>query len=89
MLYDSGSLILTELISNALRYDKPITVELSYGPGGLCLEVTDTSTDLPERQSPEDDEENGRGLLLISALATDWGFRPAPGGKTVYAVLET
>jgi anti-sigma regulatory factor (Ser/Thr protein kinase) len=88
LLYDSGSLILTEMISNALRHEKSITVEFSYRPGHLHLEVTDSSTDLPERQSPGDDEENGRGLLLISALTTEWGFRPAPGGKTVYAMLE-
>ncbi|WP_189327549.1 ATP-binding protein, partial [Streptomyces flaveus] len=35
---------------------------------------------------PQPDDESGRGLLLIAALADRWGTEPyAPSGKTVWA----
>ncbi|CAL9638058.1 hypothetical protein [Streptomyces griseomycini] len=42
-------------------------------------------------RAPDTDSESGRGLLLVTALAADWGVtdrRPGPG-KTVWAVVGT
>jgi hypothetical protein len=34
------------------------------------------------------DREHGRGLLLVAALAEDWGTDPLPSGKRVWAELQ-
>ncbi|GGP63660.1 hypothetical protein [Streptomyces sindenensis] len=35
-----------------------------------------------------DDETSGRGLLIVGALAEQWGVRPRNPGKTVWAHLS-
>ncbi|GAA2726570.1 ATP-binding protein [Actinocorallia aurantiaca] len=88
-LYESASLVLTELVSNAIRSEKPIGVAFSRrDSASLRVEVRDSGSGLPEAVAAEDDEESGRGLLLVGALAVEWGWRPIPDGKIVYAVLS-
>jgi anti-sigma regulatory factor (Ser/Thr protein kinase) len=90
-LYDSGSVVLTEMISNAIRSDDVIEVEifLDDDRSFVHFEVFDTCQDVPEQRTPDDEEENGRGLLLIELLAAKWGWRLVSEGKVVYALLET
>jgi signal transduction histidine kinase len=89
-LYDDASVILVELITNAIRSNDAIDVEVypSDDSSSLHVEVHDTCREIPEQQYPGADEESGRGLLLIAALAKEWGWTPTPGGKVVHAVLE-
>jgi anti-sigma regulatory factor (Ser/Thr protein kinase) len=89
-LYDDASVVLVELITNAIRSNDAIDVDLypSGDSGRLHVEVHDTCQEAPVQQSPGDDEENGRGLLLIAALAKEWGWTPTHDGKIVHAVLE-
>ncbi|WP_432097538.1 ATP-binding protein [Streptomyces sp. bgisy100] len=64
-------------------------------PEGLCarepamlrIEVSDAATEHPILHKASEDEESGRGLFLIDALATAWGSHDrSPGiGKTVWA----
>jgi len=55
-------------------------------PALIRIEVTDTHPALPTRRTPAPDEDQGRGLLLVEALATRWGVRERVGpGKTVWA----
>jgi hypothetical protein len=60
-----------------------------FGTGaGVRLEVTDpVDIALPQPRRPQDTEESGRGLYLLGALATRWGWRQVPGGKTVWAEI--
>ncbi|HUJ08004.1 MAG TPA: ATP-binding protein [Streptosporangiaceae bacterium] len=52
------------------------------------IEVYDSScTPLPAPRDGDDDEETGRGLTVIAALATDWGWRPDSLGKVVWCEL--
>jgi anti-sigma regulatory factor (Ser/Thr protein kinase) len=90
-LYDSASVVLTEMISNAIRSDDVIEVDvfLDDDQRFVHLEVFDTCQDVPEQQTPDDEAEVGLGLLLIEILATKWGWRLTPEGKVVYALLET
>ncbi|OEU96558.1 hypothetical protein AN216_20005 [Streptomyces oceani] len=90
--------IAAELATNAVRHghvpgrDFHLRLTESAGPKPvLRIEVTDTRT---ERQpgpvpAPDDDAEHGRGLLLVAALARDWGTAACPSapGKTVWAEL--
>src|SRR5689334_8835108 len=66
-LYDSASVVLTEMISNAIRSDDVIEVDafLDDDQRFVHIEVFDTCQDIPEQRTPDDEEENGRGLLLI------------------------
>lgn len=54
------------------------------------IEVSDARGErLPEGRDTGSVEDGGRGLLLVDALATEWGTAPRPGapGKTVWAVV--
>ncbi|MFE4666741.1 ATP-binding protein [Streptomyces sp. NPDC056716] len=78
----------TELIANVVRHvpDRKCTVRLLRQDGGARVEVTDTSDELPT-PSPQLSmvSENGRGLLLLEAVADKWGVDVrAGGGKTVW-----
>ncbi|WP_327680839.1 ATP-binding protein [Kitasatospora sp. NBC_00458] len=86
-------LLLSELATNACRHadaprDRLILVGCSVLDGStLRIEVSDADPRLPvpRRAGPED--ETGRGLELVAALATAWGAHPrGPGhiGKTVW-----
>ncbi|GAB2987836.1 hypothetical protein GCM10023080_061790 [Streptomyces pseudoechinosporeus] len=82
-------LCVSELLANVINHlgeGTPVTVRLSRTDGGRTrLEVSD-----PEayawliRRRPGPDDETGRGLLLLDAVALCWGVEQGPGGKTVW-----
>lgn len=93
---ESAVLLLSELFTNALRYRPPgtqIVTRFMLYPDRFRLEVDDASESVPFVQKPSDDDESGRGLLLVEALADKWDVTPrtregfyAPG-KTVWFEL--
>lgn len=98
-LVDIAELLVSELATNAVvhaggRY----RLTLSLGTGTLRCEVADERPLLPlppHRQAGSDDHldvdpdsENGRGLLLVDALAHRWGSRLVDDGKEVWFELE-
>ncbi|MEU5881599.1 SpoIIE family protein phosphatase [Spirillospora sp. NPDC047279] len=77
-------LLASELITNALRYAPgPIELRLLMERTVVC-EVLDRSAALPRLRHAADDEENGRGLLVVSQLAHRWGTRRTAAGKVVW-----
>jgi serine phosphatase RsbU (regulator of sigma subunit)/anti-sigma regulatory factor (Ser/Thr protein kinase) len=77
-------LLASELITNALRYAKgPIELRLLH-EGTLVCEVHDTSAALPRLRHATDEEENGRGLQVVSRLSHRWGTRRTSVGKVVW-----
>ncbi|WNM35462.1 ATP-binding protein [Streptomyces sp. Li-HN-5-11] len=54
--------------------------------GRLRVSVTDANDALPTLCEASPEDESGRGLALVAALADDWGAEPRPGGigKTVW-----
>lgn len=93
--YDA-SVVLSELTTNAvLHAGTDLRVKISYDDRVLTLEVTDGSPKLPMARRPNPRAATGKGLVLVEALATQWGVRPEPAGKTIWAsfaeagVLET
>ncbi|MFF0789614.1 ATP-binding protein [Streptomyces spiralis] len=60
--------------------------------GRVRVEVSDAHGErLPKARDAGTDEDGGRGLLLVSSLAKEWGtaLRPGAPGKTVRAVVPT
>lgn len=91
-LADSAALLANELVTNAVTHCRVpsarVRVTLTLDHGGLLLEVADPDRDrLPRARVPGPDEESGRGLELVTALADNWGHRQDPYTKCVWARL--
>ncbi|MFE0361520.1 ATP-binding protein [Streptomyces griseoaurantiacus] len=91
--HDAAVLVVAELTANAVLHglvpgrDFALSLLRDETLGTLRIEVTDTHPALPARRTPAPEEDTGRGLLLVEALATDWGVEGRPGpGKTVWAL---
>ncbi|MFE5329391.1 SpoIIE family protein phosphatase [Embleya sp. NPDC056575] len=86
-LVDITELLVSELVTNALRYGAgPIRLRLLRGRALLC-EVADAGTTLPRMREADDTDEGGRGLQLVNQLAERWGSRKSGHGKTVWFEL--
>ncbi|MFG2353466.1 SpoIIE family protein phosphatase [Streptomyces sp. NPDC048521] len=80
-------LVLSELITNAIRYGSdPIHVRLIHDRTLIC-EVADGSSTSPHLRYAATTDEGGRGLFLVSQLAERWGTRYTPHGKVIWAEL--
>ncbi|AEY87166.1 magnesium or manganese-dependent protein phosphatase [Streptomyces hygroscopicus subsp. jinggangensis 5008] len=78
-------LILSELLTNAIRYGAPpVRVRLLLGRTLVC-EVADGSNTSPRLRRAASTDEGGRGLFLVSQFADMWGTRYAPRGKVIWA----
>ena len=102
---ETAELVVSELVTNAVRFSGDpartlryseradaglIALSLRHFPDGLLIEVYDTDSNPPVLCDADADAENGRGLMLIDALAKEWSyFFPPDGGKVVYCVLES
>lgn len=96
--HDAVELIVGELAANAVTHgrvpgrDTELRLFRQDGEYAVRIEVSDTrGVRLPLARDPEDEEDGGRGLVLVAALAEKWGTAPRPGapGKTVWAVVPT
>lgn len=78
-------LILSELVTNAIRYGgEPIRVRMLYDRSLIC-EVFDSSSTSPHLRYAAMTDEGGRGLFLVAQLAERWGTRYTPEGKVIWA----
>jgi anti-sigma regulatory factor (Ser/Thr protein kinase) len=94
---DDVAVIVSELVTNAVEAagavsDDPgglggrIVVRLLGAEDGLVIEVWDAAPGKPlPAGSGDPDAEGGRGLLLVEALSSGWGWYATPYGKTVWA----
>ncbi|MFH8381594.1 PAS domain S-box protein [Kitasatospora sp. NPDC018058] len=82
-------LLTSELLANAVQHAKgPVRLSLYRHASELAIEIADRSPHLPQPRLAENDDESGRGLLLVDALADNWGVRPAVEGKTTWFTLS-
>ncbi len=81
----TAELILSELITNAIRYgSEPITVRL-IRDRTLIYEVSDGSSTSPRLRRAKVTDEGGRGLFLVAQLVDRWGTRYTHTGKVIWA----
>jgi serine phosphatase RsbU (regulator of sigma subunit) len=82
-----AELLVSELVTNAVRYAQgKIGLRLIL-EGALVCEVLDDSAALPRLRHPDEDDERGRGLQVVSQVAQRWGARRSPTGKVVWCEL--
>ncbi|MFB7183022.1 SpoIIE family protein phosphatase [Streptomyces sp. NPDC056257] len=80
-------LILSELITNAIRYGSaPVRVRLLRDRSLIC-EVSDGSSTSPHLRYAATTDEGGRGLFLVAQYAERWGTRYTDRGKVIWAEL--
>ena len=83
-LADTTELLVSELVTNALRYGEgEIRLRLLLDQTLVC-EVWDTNLAQPRRRRARDTDEGGRGLQLVQLLSSAWGSRRTHRGKTVW-----
>lgn len=101
-LAEEGKLVVSELATNAVKATgvtdphpgwgtskapNLITVRLVELDDAIVIEVWDAEPTKPMLALPSEDDESGRGLVLVEALTRRWGAYPARGGKVVWAEL--
>ncbi|MFD6873725.1 MULTISPECIES: SpoIIE family protein phosphatase [unclassified Streptomyces] len=86
-LSDSLELLVSEVVTNAVRYaERPVTLRLLRTDVLRC-EVGDDSPQLPRQRRARDTDEGGRGLFLVNRLARRWGATRLSSGKVVWFEL--
>lgn len=96
-----AALLTSELVANAIQHEASPSVTLAItstagtsstgtsSAGRLRVDVHDTSRAMPAPAgaAADADAETGRGLILVAALADEWGFYGTADGKAVYFSL--
>jgi anti-sigma regulatory factor (Ser/Thr protein kinase) len=98
-LSDDATLVVSELVTNAVRYalyqvdrmiDCPITLMLVRLAPHVLLAVSDPSDEVPTPKEPDFVSENGRGLYIVETYSQAWGWDALDaGGKAVWALFRT
>jgi len=91
---DDAVLVATELVGNALRHASALPsgdLEVCWEVDGerVTVQVTDGGgRQLPHMLTPDRDATTGRGLMIVDAVAEEWGVESlSDGGTTVWASL--
>ncbi|AKL67059.1 SpoIIE family protein phosphatase [Streptomyces sp. Mg1] len=83
----TAELVVSELVTNAIRYGTPpIQLRLIRDTVLIC-EVSDGSSTAPHMRRARIFDEGGRGLLLVAQFAERWGTRHRAGGKSIWAEI--
>jgi anti-sigma regulatory factor (Ser/Thr protein kinase) len=78
--------VTSELAANAVEHAGPPVELRAYATTQrLVVQTTDRSALRPVRRRSGREDERGRGLALVAALADTWGVRLGLGGKTTWA----
>ncbi|MER6995686.1 SpoIIE family protein phosphatase [Streptomyces sp. NPDC000410] len=86
---DTLELLVSEVVTNAVRHTDSARIELRLvRTDALLCEVTDDGHTLPALRAAGPDDESGRGLSVVSALAREWGTSRSGAGKSVWFELQ-
>jgi anti-sigma regulatory factor (Ser/Thr protein kinase) len=89
-MFDEVALVVSELVTNALRYghpasgqhdplpsathEQPFLLSLVHHGPAVLCAVFDPGRDVPEIKEPDFFQESGRGLHVLQSLAESWGW---------------
>jgi anti-sigma regulatory factor (Ser/Thr protein kinase) len=88
-----AALVLSELLSNAIRHARPLPGAMVQVSWALCDESLTVSVrdgggpTHPHAGHPSLSSLGGRGLAIVECLASTWGVQASTGGVTVWAIL--
>jgi anti-sigma regulatory factor (Ser/Thr protein kinase) len=94
---DAVELVVSELVTNAVQATRrlsapiplPVRLRLTYRSACVLVEVADGSPRAPLARQPDPEGDSGRGLVLIAAVSTGWGYYTSGGAwKVVWATVE-
>jgi anti-sigma regulatory factor (Ser/Thr protein kinase) len=96
-LSDSAELVVSELTANAMLASRSqgrpfIRLTLTLDQGELGIFVRDYCSGTPQPALAGDEDESGRGLLLVEAMSSRSGWYPpndGATGKVVWAALSS
>lgn len=86
---DDAALLVSELVTNCVRagcHYFELAIEAHHD--GVWVEATDDAPGMPTPMLARAEDPSGRGLLIIDKVAAEWGVKPVPSGKTVWAALH-
>ncbi|MFF1714631.1 ATP-binding protein [Streptomyces sp. NPDC058268] len=89
-LADVGEVIVSELLTNVVNHTSTDRTTLAIhrsGPSRVRIEVADSSSAIPCIGASGGSAECGRGLVLVDALSSHWGYVKHPWGKVIWAEL--
>jgi anti-sigma regulatory factor (Ser/Thr protein kinase) len=89
-ILDATELLASELVTNAIVHTgAPCELSVQVGRHDVRVEVRDDSRKVPVRRPIDRSAQSGRGLLIVDAMAKDWGTELLPdNGKRVWFQID-
>jgi anti-sigma regulatory factor (Ser/Thr protein kinase) len=88
---DDVLVLTSELVTNAVLHARtPFELGVTLTDDAILICVGDGTRSTPQVQESSDGQENGRGIMLVRALADDWGIESSESrqGKVVWFLLR-
>ncbi|MFI0776276.1 ATP-binding protein [Streptomyces sp. NPDC021212] len=86
MLVDSATLIVSELVTNAIQHGRgSVALKVIYEVHALRIEVTDDNSAPALMRKADETDEHGRGLRLVAMISEGWGV--SRDGRTTWATI--
>ena len=88
---ESARLLVTELVTNAVRHAGVGTIEIEVQVHAERMRVDVSNRGVPfeaHARLPRPDQESGWGLFLVDRLSDEWGVADEPGRQRVWFELR-
>jgi anti-anti-sigma regulatory factor len=86
---NSAQILASELVTNGVRHARtPLGFSMTLRDGTVRLSVQDWAAAPVRPRSPSESDLQGRGLIVVEAIASRWGSVPLGDGKVVWAELQ-
>ncbi|MFF9221745.1 ATP-binding protein [Streptomyces viridosporus] len=86
----TAELVISEFVTNAVRYasSAPVSLSVRLHENALRIEVCDACPELPQPGLPDPYSESVRGLFLVAVLTDRYGVEPMAIGKRCWAEID-